>query len=79
MELEGWISARSDELEVTEAGENKAEKPCTCLYYLQEQTRMTKKEPSLFKFICKGCGIAFSSNVEKDYCFNCAKKKRRGE
>ena len=61
------------------AGENKVERSCACLYYLREQTRMTKKEPSLFKLVCKGCGIAFVSNVEKDYCFDCAKKKRRAE
>jgi hypothetical protein len=75
MELKGGISARSDELDVTETNALVTEGPCACLYYLQEQTRMTKKEQSLFKLTCKGCGITFSSNVEKDYCFDCEKKR----
>jgi small redox-active disulfide protein 2 len=67
-DVEGWISGGT----VT----NKGEEPCACLYYLQEQARMIKKEPSLYKLTCKGCGIEFSSNVQKDYCFDCEKKGR---
>jgi hypothetical protein len=36
--------------------------------------------PAVFvdgELICKGRGIAFSSNVQKDYCFECEKKKKR--
>jgi small redox-active disulfide protein 2 len=75
-EVEGWLSARSGGSEVTEAGANKIEAPCACLYYATEQVKMIKKAPSLHKLTCKGCGKEFSSNVEKDYCFECEKKGR---
>jgi len=68
-DVEGWISGR--------AVNNKIEEPCACLYYLQEQARMIKKEPSLYRLTCKECGTAFSSNVEKDYCFECENKGGR--
>lgn len=67
-DVEGWILGK--------AVNNKTEEPCACLYYLQEQARMIKKEPSLYKLTCKGCGIEFSSNMKKDYCFDCEKKRR---
>ena len=67
-DVKGWLSGR----EVN----NKIEEPCACLYYLQEQAKMIKKAPSLHKLTCKGCGTEFSSNVEKDYCFECEKKGR---
>jgi hypothetical protein len=38
---------------------------------------MIKKEPLLYKLTCKGCGGSFSSNVQKEYCFDCEKKGRR--
>ncbi len=69
-DVEGWISGR--------AVNNKTEAPCACLYYLQEQAKMSKKKPyPLYKVTCKGCGKEFSGNVQKDYCFDCEKK--RGE
>jgi len=68
-EVEAWISGGT----VT----NKGKEPCSCLYYAMEQAKMIKKEPSLYRLICKDCGIAFSSNVQKDYCFECDKKRRR--
>jgi len=68
-DVEGWILGR--------AVNNKIEEPCSCLYYAMEQARMIKKEPSLYKLTCKGCGIEFSSNMKKDYCFECEKKGRR--
>jgi small redox-active disulfide protein 2 len=66
-DVEGWISRR--------AVNNKIEESC-CLYYLQEQARMIKKDPSWYKLTCKGCGKEFSSDVQKDYCFDCEKKRR---
>ncbi len=71
-EIKGWISTGSGDSEVTD---NKIEAPCACLYYLQEQAKMVKKESSLHRLTCKECGIAFSSNVEKDYCFDCEKRR----
>lgn len=67
-DIEGWILGR--------AVNNKVEEPCAFLYYLQEQARMIKKEPSLYKLTCKGCGIEFSSNMRKEYCFDCEKRIR---
>ena len=68
-DIEGWILGR--------AVNNKVEEPCACLYYAMEQAKMIKKEPSLYKLTCKGCGIEFSSNVQKDFCFDCEKKGRQ--
>ena len=68
-DVEGWILGR--------AVNNKMEEPCACLYYAMEQAKMIKKEPSLYKLTCKGCGIEFSSNVQKDFCFDCEKKGRQ--
>jgi len=65
-DVKGWISG--------DPVQNKIEEPCACLYYLQEQAKMIKKEPSLYRLTCKECGIAFSSNVQKDYCFECERK-----
>jgi len=74
-DVEGWISTGSGDLEVTD---KKIEEPCACLYYAYEQARMSKKKPyPLYKVTCKGCGKEFPSNVQKDYCFDCEKK--RGE
>lgn len=67
-DVEGWILGRTVN--------NKMEEPCACLYYLQEQVKMIKKEPSLYKLTCKGCGIEFSSNMKKDYCFDCEKRRK---
>jgi hypothetical protein len=75
-EIAGWSSARLDDSEVPEAEDNTVEEPCACLYYLQAQAKIVKKEPSLYKLTCKECGICFSSNVQKDYCFDCEKKRR---
>jgi hypothetical protein len=74
-EIAGWSSARLGDSEVTEAEDTKVEEPCACIYYLQAQAKMVKKEPSLYKLTCKECGISFSSNVQKDYCFDCEKKR----
>jgi len=67
-EVEAWFSGRTVN--------NPVQEQCTCLYYAMEQAKMIKKEPSLYKLICKSCGISFSSNVQKDYCFECEKKRR---
>jgi len=67
-EVEAWFSGRT--------ANNPVQEPCACLYYAMEQARMIKKAPSLYRLICKDCGIAFSSNVQKDYCFDCEKKRR---
>lgn len=32
------------------------------------------KESALIQITCKDCGKTFKSNVEKDYCMDCAKK-----
>ncbi len=74
-EIEGWLSARSDASEVAETNDTKTQELCACLYYLQEQAKMIKKEPLLYKLTCKGCGIAFSSNIQKEYCFDCEKER----
>ncbi|MGB2727310.1 MAG: thioredoxin family protein [Halobacteriota archaeon] len=66
-EIERWISG--------ETGKNKVEEQCACLYYLQEQARTTKKESSLYRVKCKGCGREFLSNTGKEYCFDCEEKK----
>jgi small redox-active disulfide protein 2 len=68
-EVEGWL--------LEKRVESKIQEPCACLYYALEQAKMIKKAPSLYRLICKDCGIAFSSNVQKDYCFECEKKGRR--
>ena len=76
-EVEGWLATSSGDSEVSESSSTPAEAaPCACLYYLQEQAKLTKKAPSLYKLTCKGCGIAFSSNLQKEFCFECEKKRR---
>ncbi len=55
----------------------KIEEPCTCLYYLQEQAKRIKKESSLYRVKCKGCGREFLSNTEKEYCFECEEKREK--
>jgi len=67
-EVEAWFSGRT--------ANNPVQEPCACIYYAMEQAKMIKKEPSLYRLICKDCGITFSSNVQKDYCFECEKKRR---
>ncbi|MCW3137080.1 MAG: hypothetical protein N2V76_01400 [Methanophagales archaeon] len=46
-----------------------------CLYYLQGQAKMIKKESALYRVKCKGCGREFLSNTGKEYCFDCEKKR----
>lgn len=80
-EIEDWLFAKLSSSGDTEAGDREAEdsmRPelCACLYYAMEQAKMIKKEPSLYKLTCKGCGIEFSSNMKKDYCFDCEKRRR---
>jgi small redox-active disulfide protein 2 len=76
-EVEGWLSEIPGDTEEVESSSTPAEAaPCSCLYYLQEQAKLIKKAPSLYKLTCKGCGIAFSSNLQKDFCFECEKKWR---
>jgi small redox-active disulfide protein 2 len=65
-EVEGWL--------LEKRVESKVQEPCACLYYAMEQAKMIKKPSSLYKLTCKDCGITFSSNVQKDYCFECEKK-----
>jgi small redox-active disulfide protein 2 len=77
-EIERWLAESSEDSEVSESSSTTAEAaPCSCLYYLQEQAKRIKKAPSLYKLTCKGCGIAFSSNLQREYCFECEKKGRR--
>jgi small redox-active disulfide protein 2 len=77
-EVERWLAESSEDSEVSESSSTTAEAaPCSCLYYLQEQAKLIKKAPSLYKLTCKGCGIAFSSNLQREYCFECEKKGRR--
>ncbi len=77
-EVESWLAEVSGDTEAGESASAPAEAaPCSCLYYLQEQAKLIKKESSLYRLTCKGCGIAFSSNVQKDFCFECEKKGRR--
>ena len=71
-EIKGWISTGSGDLEVTD---RKIEESCACLYYLQGQAKMIKKKASLYRVKCKGCGREFLSNTEKEYCFDCEKKR----
>lgn len=76
-DVKGWLAGTLVEQingGVTVEVENRGAEQCACLYYLQEQAKMIKKEPSLYRLTCKECGIAFSSNVQKDYCFECEKK-----
>jgi len=76
-EVERWLATSSEDSEVSESSSTPAEAaPCSCLYYLQEQAKLIKKAPALYKLTCKGCGIAFSSNLQKDFCFECEKKRR---
>ena len=77
-EIEGWLSAVPDTTEEAESPRSPAEAaPCSCLYYLQEQAKLIKKESPLYKLTCKGCGISFSSNLQKEFCFECEKRGRR--
>lgn len=77
-DVEGWLSARSGNSEVAEVNDTQqTEGPCACLYYAMEQARMGKKKPyPLYTVTCKECGRSFSSNIQKDYCFDCEKKRR---
>ncbi|MBE0516502.1 MAG: TM0996/MTH895 family glutaredoxin-like protein [Methanophagales archaeon] len=79
LKCNGWIPTRKEVAGwfLGNGVESNIQEPCSCLYYAMEQAKMIKKEPSLYRLICKGCGIAFSSNVQKDYCFECEKKRRR--
>ncbi|MDI6888723.1 MAG: hypothetical protein QMC78_03380 [Methanocellales archaeon] len=53
--------------------ERKSDEQCACTHYIQEQTKYTKKKPSLRKAKCAGCGKEFWTNRkgEKVYCFDC--------
>jgi len=77
-EVEGWLAEVSGDTEAGEPANSPTEAaPCSCLYYLQEQAKLIKKESPLYKLTCKGCGISFSSNLQKEFCFECEKKGRR--
>ena len=41
---------------------------------IQEQAKRIKKESSLYRVKCKGCGREFISNTEKEYCFEFEEK-----
>jgi small redox-active disulfide protein 2 len=77
-EVESWLAEVPGDTEAGESAGAPAEAaPCACIYYLQEQAKLIKKAPSLYKLTCKGCGIQFSSNLQKEYCFECEKKGMR--
>lgn len=75
MHGENSLKGGVGKMDPKESGEEKIEESCACLYYAMEQARMIKKEPSLYKLTCKGCGREFLSNMEKEYCFDCEKKR----
>lgn len=77
-EVESWLAESSKDSEVSESPSAPTEAaPCSCLYYLQEQAKLIKKESSLYRLTCKGCGNQFSSNLQKEYCFECEKRGER--
>jgi len=50
---------------------------CSCMAYLREQARSIKKKSSLIRVTCRECGLEFLSSREKDYCFDCEKKRNK--
>ena len=55
---------------------SKKMKGCACTQGLRDllRARTPKKDP-LIRIVCAGCSKVFTSNIDKEYCFDCEAKK----